>query len=189
MQPLAPFGQFLAFSFTEDFADARSLPADRRLAAPEMERERAAIAELRAAVRLFDEGKIEESGRLFDALAARAEPSLHPLRLVWAQARVRWTLGKLEQADALLARLNTAETPFDVRAHGLVMRALIADRRGRRGDAVQLYQTAQALLDANAAYTDRNTGAPLRARIAAGLGSPQTKGDMPATPDLQGVPR
>jgi hypothetical protein len=144
------------------------------------------LAAVRRGVRLFGEGKVEEAGAIWDRLAGDGEPALEPYRLAWAQARVRWTLGGLEEADGLLAGLDTDSAPFDVRSHALVMRAVIADRSARRGDAIRLYQQAQGYLDAHA-YNHQSMVAPLRVRIDAGLRQAQDEGPMPESPDLQRV--
>jgi len=185
-QPQAPFGEMVPFSVAEEAPATAPLPADPRLGKPEMEREAAVIGGVREAVRLFREGKIEEAGAIWDRFADDGEPILEPHRLTWARARVRWTLGILEEADGLLAGLDTDSAPFDVRSHALVMRAVIADRLARRGDAIRLYQQAQGYLDAHA-YNHQSMVAPLRVRIAAGLRQAQDKGPMPETPDLQRV--
>ncbi len=187
-QPLAPFGEMVPFSVATDVSATPSLPADPRLGTPEMEHQAAVLSDLRRAVRLFNEGKIEEAGAIWDRFAADGEPVLEPHRLTWARARVRWTLGQFKEADALLAGLDTDAAPFDVRARALIARALIADRIASRDAALSLYRQAQAYLDAHPDYYDQLTVIPLRARIAAGLKASQAKGPMPATPDLQMAP-
>lgn len=189
MQPLAPFGEMVPFSVGASSPAIPSLPADPRLGTPGMNREAAVIAELRRAVRTFAEGKIEEAGVIWDRLAVENEPLLEPHRLVWARARVRWTLGKLEEAAGLLAVLDTDAAGLDVRAWALAARGLIADRLGHREDALGLYRQAQACLDAHAEYGHQFVLGPLGALVSRGLRAPQTRGPMPATPDLQHVPR
>lgn len=188
MQPLAPFGEMIPFCVGSDVSTMPPLPADARFGTPEMEHEAAVIAELRRAVRTFAEGKIEEAGVIWDKLAVENEPLLEPHRIVWARARVRWTLGRLEEAAGLLAILDTDAARFDVRAWALAARGLIADRLGHREDALGLYRQAQACLDAHAEYRDEFVLAPLRTIVSSGLRAAQTRGPMPATPDLQKVP-
>ena len=185
-QPQAPFGEMVPFSAAAEAPATAALPADPRLGTPEMEREAAAIAAVRRAVRLFGEGKVDEASAIWDRLADDGEPALEPHRLTWARARVRWTLGRLEEAEGLLMALDSDSAPFDVRSHALVIRALVADRLARREDALRLYQQAQAYLDAHD-YNHQSMVAPLRARIAAGLRAAQNKGPMPESPDLQRV--
>jgi hypothetical protein len=187
-QPQAPFGQMVGFTMGAGASPAPPLAADPRLGTPEMAREAEVIAEVRRAVRLFNEGAVREAGAIWDSLAEQGEATLEPHRLIWARARVLGTLGELAQADALLAGLEAAAVPFDVAVHALVARAWVADRQGRRTDALALYRRAQASLGEYPEFNHQFTIAPLRAWAAAGLREPQTVGPWPATPDLQRVP-
>ncbi len=189
MQPLAPFGEMVPFTVGDAAATQPALPADPRLGTPSMEHERQVVEEVRRAVRLFDEGETAAAGAVWDRLADAGESLLEPHRLAWARARVRWTTGKLRGADALLVEAAGEGAPFEVRAHALVARALIADREGRRADAVGLYREARAYLDAHPEYSDKFVVAPLTERVAAGLERPQTVGEFPRFGDLQYVPR
>ena len=81
--------------------------------------------------------------------AARQEKLADPYRLAWARARVRLTEGKLDEADGLLAPIDSDGVILDLRVPGVVVRAVIADQQGRRDDAIKLYRRAQSLLDAN----------------------------------------
>lgn len=188
MQPLAPFGEMVPFSAHGDASAMPALPPDPRLGTPELEREASLVAQVRRAVRSFNEGRVEAAAAIWDKLAAENEPLLEPHRTVWARARVRWTLGRLNEADDLLAGLDTGASPFDVRAWGLVARGLLADRLGRREDALRLYRQAQSYLDAHPDYNDQFVVSPVRAVASRGLQTPQTSGPMPPTPDLQHVP-
>jgi hypothetical protein len=152
-----------------------------------MEDELALIQEMRRAVRLFDEGQVEQAGLIWDGLAAQGDPLAHPHRLTWARARARWTLGRLEEADRLLADLDEDEVPFDVRINAVVARAVVADRLGRRDEAVRLYERGRELFGANSQYNDGLVSF-LRRRIARGLKAPQVSGPFPGTPALQRVP-
>ena len=187
-QPQAPFGEMLPFNPGDSAPDAAALPADPRLGTPEMDREAHVVAEVRRAVRLFNEGKGEDAGTIWDAFADGGEPLLQPHRLTWARARVRWTLGRCDEADALLAALDSDGTPFDVRAHALVARGWVADRASRREDAARLYQQALAYLDTHPEYNHQFTIAPARSWATDGLKAPRTDGPPPGTPDLQSVP-
>ena len=75
---------------------------------------------------------------------------------------------------------------YDVRAYGLLTRALVADRLGRRDDAVRHYRLARRHLSARPEFTCFD---PLRARVAAGLASPQTDAEIPYDPFLLRIPR
>ena len=186
-QPQAPFGEMLPFSPGYSPVDAAALPADPRLGTPEMDREAHVVAEVRRAVRLFNEGKVEDAGAIWDALADSGEPLLEPHRLTWARARVRWTLGRWDEAAALLAALDGNDTPFDVRAHALVASGWAADRVDRREDAVRLYRQALVHLDTRPEYNPQLTIGPVRSWAAAGLKAPQTAGPPQETPHLQMV--
>ncbi len=185
-QPLAPFGEMVPFSVATDVSATPALPADPRLGTPELDRQASVVSDLRRAVRLFNEGKIEEAGAIWDRFAENGEPILEPHRLAWARARVRWTLGRLEDADGLLAGLHGDSAPFDVRSHALVARALIAGCLARRQDANGLYLQARDYLDGHP-YNHQFMVAPLHARIAAGLQAAPDNGPMPQLPDLQRV--
>jgi len=187
-QPQAPFGEMLPFTPGDSAPDAAALAADPRLGTPEMDREAHVVAEVRRAVRLFNEGKVEDAGAIWDGFADGGEPLLQPHRLTWARARVRWTLGRWDEAAALLAALNSDDTPFDVRAHALVAGGWAADRADRREDAVRLYRQALAYLDTRPDYNHQFTIAPTRSWASAGLKTPQTEGPPQETPDLQKVP-
>jgi hypothetical protein len=188
MQPLAPFGEMVPFSVGAGVSRIPALLADPRLGGPEMAHEAAVVAEVRRAVGLFDEGQVEEARAIWDALAARREPILEPHRLAWARARVRWASGLLPEAEALLADADRDEAPFEVRSHALVVRAMIADRLGRRDDAVRLYRETLAYLATHPDYTDRFIAAPVRAWASAGVVE-RADGMIPPMPDLQYVPR
>jgi hypothetical protein len=186
MQPLAPFGEMLPFSVGADVSRTPSLPADPRLGTAAMDHEAAVIADARRAGAWLAEGNVEAAGVIWDALAAQAEPLLHPDRLGYARAVVRMQTGRLEEADRLLAALRTDRAPFEVVARGLAYRGWIADRQGRRAEALAWYRQARAYLDQHVQWTDLSTEA-VRAFVTAGLHAPHTT--LPDSPDLQYVPR
>jgi hypothetical protein len=188
MQPLAPFGEMVPFSVGADVATTPTLPADPRFGTPAMQHEAAVVAEARRAVEWFDAGNFSAAGIIWDDFAKRGEPLLHPDRLAYGRAVVRMQQGNLAEADTLLATLDTERAPFEVRAAGVAYRAWIADRLGRRGDAVGLYTHARAYLDTHPEYADRFTNA-VRKLVTAGLAAPQTDGSLRDLPDLQYVPR
>ncbi len=185
-QPQAPFGEMTPFALGDNGAPP-PLPADPRLGTPAMEQEKAVIAEARRAMRLFDEGAVEDALAIWDGFLDSREALLEPHRLAWARARARWTLGRLEEADAILAELDAESVPFDVRANALAVRALVLDRLDRREEALAIYRRAQAYLEDHVEYND-GLIAPLRGRIAAGLKAPQDGGPVPGTPSLQILP-
>jgi hypothetical protein len=186
-QPEAPFGELVPFTAGAEKSAATPLPADPRFGSPEMARETALVNELRTAMRLFEEGSVQEAAAIWDAFAAKGEPLLQPHRLAWARARARWVSGELIEAEEILAGLDEENTPFDVRANAMVARASVLDRLERRAEAVEAYGKAQAYLDANPEYND-GLISPLRKRIAGGLKRPQHGKPMPGFPGLQRIP-
>ena len=186
-QPQAPFGELFPFTPGDGKSPAAPLPADPRFGTPEMAREAVLVNELRTAMRLFEEGSVREAAVIWDTIAERGEPLVQPHRLAWARARARWVSEELIEAEEILAGLDAENTPFDVRANGLVARASILDRLGRRQAAIEAYTRAQAYLEANSEYND-GLISPLRKRIAEGLKSPQGGKPMPGFPGLQRIP-
>jgi len=186
-QPQAPFGELVPFTPGAEDSPQAPLPADPRFGTPEMERENAVVGELRTAMRLFEEGSLQEAAAIWDRFAERGEPLVQPQRLSWAQARGRWVSGRLDEAEEILAGLDGENTPFDVRANAMVARASVLDRLGRRQDAVETYARAQAYLEVNSEYND-GLISPLRKRIAEGLKRPQDGKPMPEFPGLQRIP-
>jgi hypothetical protein len=186
-QPQAPFGELVPFTTSAEKSPAAPLPADPRFGTTEMERETAVVGELRKAMRLFDEGSVQEAAAIWDGFAQKGEPLAQPHRLAWARARARWVSGRLAEAEEILAGLDLENTPFDVRANAMVARASVLDRLGRRQNAVETYARAQAYLEANSQYND-GLISPLHKPIVEGLKSPQDGKPMPEFPGLQGIP-
>jgi tetratricopeptide (TPR) repeat protein len=185
MQPHAPFGEFLPFSPSGEAPDAPVLPADPGFAAGRFREEAEQVNEARRAAELADAGFFPEATGLLDRLARLPDGRLDPARLAWARARGRWSQGQLDVAYEILGELEDLDAPFDVRAHGLTMRAILADRLGRRDDALRLYEMARSHL---AKRPEFNVFADLHERIALGLEAPQTEGALPETTDLMRIP-
>lgn len=188
MQPLAPFGEMVAFSPAEDAVPMPSIPKDARLGTAPMEREAAMIAEARRTARLFRAGKIEDAGRAWEHLQLEAEGLLEPERFVWARALVQFRSGRLEEANDLFTQLDQESIPFDLRAHALVARGLLADRQGRRPDALRFYQQAHDYIRGHP-YNHQFLVGPLERCIVAGMKAPQTAESLAWLPELQRVPR
>jgi hypothetical protein len=186
-QPQAPFGELVPFTPGAEKSTEGPLPADPRFGTPEMERETAVVKELRTAMRLFEEGSVQEAAAIWDRFAEKGEPLVQPHRLSWARARGRWVSGRLAEAAEILAGLDVENTPFDVRANAMVARASVLDRLGHRQEAVEAYTRAQAYLEANSQYND-GLISPLRKRTAEGLKTAQEGKQMPEFPGLQGIP-
>jgi hypothetical protein len=188
-QPIAPFGTMVPFAVDGTGESAPPLPADPRLASGALTRQVEVVATMRQAERLFEAGRAGDAGRLWDRLATDAADLLEPHRLAFARARVRWSLGRLPESEELLAAADVEAAPFELRAHAIVARAIVADRLGRRADALDHYRRAATLLDTHPEYDATAVVAPLRAWIHSGLARPATAGRFPAMPDLQNIPR
>jgi hypothetical protein len=191
-QPLAPFGEMVPL-VVEDAPPGShafaALPADPRLGGAALRREVEVVAAMRQAARLFTIGRVGDAGAIYDRLAAEGTSPLEPRRLAWARARVRWSTGRLAEAEALLAAADVDAAPFEVRAHAMVARAMVADRQGRRTQALDHYRAAAALLDAHPEYDAPSVVTPLRTWIRAGLAAPRAAARFPAMPDLQCIPQ
>jgi hypothetical protein len=187
-QPQAPFGEMLPFAPGGAPPTAAPIPADPRFDGEEMRLEAAVVADVRRAVRLFDEGQLAEAREIWDRLAQADERCLQPHRITWARARVRLALNRWDQADSLLASLDSDETPFEIRAHAHIARAWVADCAGQRREALGLYRQAREYLDSFPQYNHQLTIAPMRKWVADGLAAPQANASLPALPHLQRVP-
>lgn len=187
MQPLAPFGEMMAFSPAGDTVAMPPLAGDPRLGTAPMEHEARIVAEARLALRLFRAGNIEEAGRAWERLELAADGLLEPERFTWARALVQLRRGKLDEADALLIRLDQEGIPFDLRAHALVARGILADCEGRRNDAIARYQQARDYIRQHP-YNHQFLVGPMERRIASGTKAPQRAPDFAWLPDLQRIP-
>jgi hypothetical protein len=188
MQPEAPFGTMLPFSVGADVSATAPLPADARFGTAAMDTEQSVVRDARRAVRLYAAGDRAGAGAVWDGLVTTGDGILHPDRLAYARAIVRLEANRLHEADALFATLDSNRAPFEVRAAGLVGRAVIADQEGHRSDALTFYKTAGEYLNGYPQYTDAHTQ-QLRAVVTAGLATPQRLEALPDPPDLQYVPR
>jgi hypothetical protein len=187
-QPLAPFGEMIPIAVGDHPPDVAAIPADARLGSDAFRHDLATVAAMRQAARLFGVGRVGDAGALWDRLAEDRGALLEPRRLAWARARVRWSIGKLADAERLLVDADVDAAPFEVRAYAKVARGMIADRQGRRADAVDHYRDAAALLAAHPQYDAPTLVGPQRRWNDAGLAAPTRTGKLPAMPDLQRVP-
>jgi len=188
-QPLAPFGEMIPLAVGDDAPSAAPLPADPRLGSAALQSEVETVAAMRQASRLFAIGRVGDAGAIWDRFAADPARGLEPHRLAWARARVRWSIGRLAEAEDLLAAADVDAAPFEVRAYARVARGLVADRQGRRAAALAHYREADAYLAAHPTYDAPFLVEPLHHWIGAGLGAPATAARMPAMPDLQCIPQ
>jgi tetratricopeptide (TPR) repeat protein len=195
-QPSAPFGAYRGFSL-DPRTEIPELPAAPELATPAFARELEAIERARRAIRAqrdaAEQGDTErrrsgyaEASALWDALAAETPPLLDPARIALARAHALYGLGELERAYDALAPSEAPDAPFDARAGGLAARALLADRLGRRDEALRLWRATLAQLDAGPEF---NVFGALRALAEAGLREPSEQRELPITWWDVGVPR
>lgn len=175
-QPHAPFGEYVAFSPRGETNGVAPLPASPALAGAAFAAERDAIARARRAVDAQRRGRAAEAREVWDALAAEVPPRLDPARIALARAHALHTLGEDETAFAALEPAEDAGAPYDARAYGLAQRAWLADRLGRRDEAVRLWHALTTHLEAAPEY---NAFEKLRALAAAGRAAPAAKGELP----------
>jgi len=187
MQPSAPFGAYRAFGFGAGAADLAPLPAAPELEAPAFRAQLAAIARARGALRA-QRAAAEQRGAeerragfaealaTWDELAAAEPPLLDPARIALARAHALHGLGDLEGAFAALAPAEASGVPFDARAEGLACRALLADRLGRREEALRLWRAALSHLETGPEF---NVFDELRELAREGLAAPASARDLP----------
>ena len=114
-----------------------------------MVRERASVAKARAALHALAEERPAEARDGFDALLAETPPVLDPLRLAIGAAAARFALGEFAGAADLLAAASAEPAPAELRIYALSLRALCADRLGRREEAASLHRATLAVIDAH----------------------------------------
>jgi hypothetical protein len=185
MQPYAPFGEYVPFSLTQEEPSAPPLPADPAFAAGGLQREVEAVTEARRALELEDEGQFAEAAALLDRLAARSDSELDPSRLAWARARTRWKRGKLAEAFEILGEIESAGAGYELHLRGLARRAQLADRLGRRDEALRLDALVRSQLEAHPEF---NVFEDLRQWVEADREAPDTTEAVPDEWDLIAIP-
>jgi tetratricopeptide (TPR) repeat protein len=197
MQPSAPFGAYRAFAARAGAPELPALPAAPALAEPQFHEELEAIAEARAALRAQRAAAVAgdaeerragfaESLATWNRLASAEPPLLDPARIALARAHALHGLGDLEGAFAALAPAEAEGAPFEVRAEGLASRALLADRLGRREEALRLWRATLRQLEAGPEF---NVFEDLRALAEAGLAEPASDDELPFAWWDVGLPR
>jgi hypothetical protein len=147
MQPEAPFGAYQAFTFGD--AAPAPIAASPLLGGEAMNRERAAVASARAALHALADERPADARAGFDALLAETQPVLDPRRLAIGAAAARFEQGDFAGAAETLLAPSAESAPVDVRIYALSMRALCADRLGRRDEAAALHRATLALIDSH----------------------------------------
>jgi hypothetical protein len=154
MQPAAPFGEYAGFTLGGAEPTPRTLPASPRLGSAGLAREAASVAAARTALHALYDGRPGEARAGFDALLAETPPVLDPARLAVGAAHARFDLGDAAGAESALAPALVEEAPVDVRIAARSLRALCADRLGRRAEAVELHRSVLALVESHPEWNE-----------------------------------
>jgi hypothetical protein len=148
MQPEAPFGAYQGFTFGNR-TPPPAIAASPLLAGDAMARERAAVAKGRAALHALVEERPADARAGFDALLADTPPVLDPRRVAIGAAAARFAQDDFAGAAETLTASSAEDAPVEVRIHALSLRALCADRLGRRDEAASLHRETLALIEAH----------------------------------------
>ena len=196
-QPAAPFGAYVGVTLAPSGGAIAELPAAVRDPTG-VRSEAEAVATARRAIqaqRRAEEGSADAEARtaalaearaLWEALAAERPPRLDPARVALGLALARHAQGDLAGAYDALEPAEAEEAPFEARAEGFASRALLADRLGRRDDAIRLWTRTLAHLDRAPEY---NVFAEIRALAEAGVSAPSRANALPIPWWDLGVPR
>ncbi len=187
-EPFAPFGEMVPFSPVGE-AKAEKLQADPRLEKATMRHQGEVITSMRIATRLTDSGRPKEALALWDRVARSNEAFVDPSRIAWARARILASMGRDQEADQLLAPLDTDSTPAEVRIYALLARGAVARRLGRSDQALALYQRAAECLDSLPQYAQSSLFATAREQVTQALAGTTPDGALSDLPDLAMVPR
>ena len=184
MQPHAPFGSFVPFTFATD-ADPPTFPASEALTDGTIELERNEIKTVRDAMELYHAREFDKAREAWDALLATDLETLDKRRLILGSAIAQEAIGDNEGAYAILEQASDEAASFDVRGMALVSRGILADRLGRREDAVGHYEDA---LEHFASRPEFTAFAPLQDIAKRGLELSQAKEELPISQWDLGVP-
>lgn len=186
LQPQAPFGRYVPFTLggRSELAPIPEAPA---LGGDDMKQEAAAMALGRRAMAAHKGGRWREACDFWDAIASLDPPRLDPARVAVGRAYAHARRGDPEGARRAASPAIEECAPFDARAYGLVTRGLIADRLGRRADALGDYQAATAHISSR---PELNSLDALERLAAEGLRTPQARTALPVPGwDVLGLPR
>lgn len=184
MQPFAPFGGYEGFSLAADESPP-SLAPSKELGGAALERERESISRTRRALHAALEGRPAEAAGLLEVVLAEDPPVLDPTRIALGLGWAKLEAGDPQAAFDVLARATAEEAHADVRIDGLSLRALAADRLGRREEAAALHGATLALVDA---HPEWNVYGALRARAERGLRESQADAAPLTSPYALRVP-
>lgn len=184
MQPHAAFGKYVPFTFDPD-ANPPTYPASEALTSEAFAAERKEIKAARRALELHHFKKYEEASEVWDALIAAKPATLDMRRIALGVALTREAMGDNEGAYSALDQAAEEVASFDVRGLALISRGILADRLGRREDAVNHFKDALEHLAENPEYTGF---APLLETANSGLKRSQAKEALPIWEYDMGVP-
>jgi len=153
MQPFAPFGEYVALTLAPAAAPP-SIAASPLLQGEALARERAAVAQARAALHALAEGREAQARDGFEALMGEEPTPLDPSRLALGAALAGFRLADYAGALRDLAPALAADAPIDVRIYANSLAALCADRLERRAEAEAFHRAALALIDAHPQWNE-----------------------------------
>lgn len=187
MQPEAPLGEMIPLSLRDDPSTLRTIPADPRLGTPDMKLEEAVVASARDSLGTFGRGHFDIAAGGWDAIVGLSKGILDPDRLTFVRALARIRRGALVEAERILDGVDAERAPFEVAATTLLLRAVLADERGSRTDAIAGYQLALTYMGLHPEYTDTGTST-LRGIALAGMQKPLSGVDYSDIPPLLYLP-
>jgi hypothetical protein len=185
MQPHAPFGEYVPFTFAAD-TNPPTFPASEALTGERFEKEREEIRVVREALKLHRDGNFKEAEKAWNALMPEGCSTLDSRRLAFGVALTKDKLGDNEGAFEILEGAADESAPFDVRAIALVTRGILADRLGRRQPAIKHYEETLEHLAPRPEFTTFDS---IREIAQHGIETPQLKTPLPLGPYDTGVPQ
>src|SRR5208282_1429618 len=103
LKDLSPFG-------LSRFGSSMSISSTIRRGESSMRHQDDVISSMRIATRLTDSGRSREALALWDRVARSNEAFVEPSRIAWARARILASMGRDQEAERLLAPLDTDST-------------------------------------------------------------------------------
>jgi tetratricopeptide (TPR) repeat protein len=183
MQPHAPFGAFVPFTFSD--SNPPTFPASEALLNGSLDWERAEIQVARHALELHHSRKYEEARKAWNELLDSKPKTLNTRRLALGYALTLNALKDYKGAYAALEPAAEAEAPFDVRAVALVSRGILAGRLGRRKEASSQFDEALRHLISHPEFTAFNS---LKETAKQGFAGSQTEAALPISLYDLGLP-